>query len=236
MSERLPPVAILAGGKGTRLGADGRPKPLVEVAGRPFVLHQLELLSAHGAGEIVLCVGYLGEQIEAAVGDGGALGLSVSYSYDPPRLAGTAGAIRGALPALRDEFMVLYGDTYLRIDYRGVAAARRESGLPALLTVFHNRGQLDRSNTEYADGIVRAHDKQHPTAAMEWIDYGLAAFTRAGFEAGGGLGADDLSDVYRSLAQARKLAGYEATHRFYEIGSPAALAETDAFLRERRGR
>ena len=104
----LLPVCILAGGLGTRLGqavAD-TPKPLLEVAGAPFLRHQLRLLKAHGARRVVLCVGYLGERIEAALGDGANKGLELRYVYDGPDLRGTAGAIRGGLDQLGDTFMV----------------------------------------------------------------------------------------------------------------------------------
>src|ERR1700761_6442113 len=109
----LPPVCILAGGLGERLGARTAevPKPLLEVAGQPFLLHQLELLARYGARRVVLLVGYLGEQIEAAHGTE-RLGISISYSYDSPGLDGPLGAIRKALPLAGDRFLVLYGDTY----------------------------------------------------------------------------------------------------------------------------
>jgi NDP-sugar pyrophosphorylase family protein len=222
-------VCILAGGLGTRLGEHVRhtPKPLVEVAGKPFVFHQLDLLRANGARRIVLCVGYLGELIERAVGDGSALGLEVSYAYDPPRLAGTAGAVRAALPQLGDEFLVLYGDTYLRIDYLDVQRTFRESGMPALMTVLRNEGRWDTSNVLYDEGRVVSYDKRSPTPDMKWIDYGLGVLTPEALEASDDA---DLAVIYRVLAEQGRLAGYEARERFYEIGTPAALAETEEFL------
>jgi N-acetyl-alpha-D-muramate 1-phosphate uridylyltransferase len=227
----LPPVCILAGGLGTRLGERVRdmPKPLLEVAGRPFILHQLALLAAHGAREVVVCVGYRGEQIAALIG-AERFGLQLSYSHDAPGLDGTLGAVRRALPLLGERFLVLYGDTYLRIDYRGVDAAWRASGLPAVMTVLRNEGRWDTSNVVFRDGRIVRYDKRSPTADMRWIDYGL-----------GGLDADvvdaagpeerDLAVLYERLAARGELLGYEAAQRFYEIGTPAALAETDAFLR-----
>lgn len=225
-------MCILAGGLGTRLGAaaQGLPKPLVPVAGEPFLFHQLRLLRAHGAREIVVCVGHLGQQIEDAVGNGSSFGLSVQVVHDPPGLAGTAAAVRGALPLLGPEFLVLYGDTYLRIDYQATAQARRDSGLPALMTILRNEGRWDRSNAVYAECRVRRYDKHRPSRDMRWIDYGLSALTPEAFRITGL--EPDLADVYRALAARGLLAGYEATHRFYEIGSPEALAETDAFLRD----
>ena len=231
MTDSLCPVCILAGGLGSRLGERVRdtPKPLIEVAGRPFLAHQLELLRAHGARRIVLCVGYLGERIEQEIG-ARPLGLDVRYSYDGPELVGTAGAVRRALPLLGERFLVLYGDTYLRIDYRAVAAVLVTSGLPALMTVLHNRNRLEPSNAVFDDGLVVRYDKRHATSDMEWIDYGLGAMTAAALTSSEPE-SPDLADVYRELADKRLLAGYEATERFYEIGTPGSLAETDAFLR-----
>ena len=203
------------------------PKPLLQVAGRPFVEHQLELLRAHGAWRVVLAVGYLGKLIEEHVGDGSRFGLDVRFLHDGPEPVGTAGAVRLALPLLGDEFLVLYGDTYLRIDYADVAQAFRRSGLPALMTVLRNRGKWAPSNAVYNEGRVLAYDKANPPPGAEWIDYGLLAFRPSALEPDG---PPDFSDVTRELAAAGQLAGYPASERFYEIGTPEALAETDAFL------
>jgi N-acetyl-alpha-D-muramate 1-phosphate uridylyltransferase len=222
----LSPVCILAGGLGTRLGEVVRdtPKPLLEVAGRPFALWQLELLRSYGAERVVMCVGYLGETIEAAVGS--PFGLDVRYVYDPPELAGTAGAIRGALNLLGERFLVLYGDTYLRIEYADVDRAFAASGKPGLMTVLRNDGRWDASNVLLKEGRIVRYDKANPTPDMHWIDYGLGALTPDALETPG----DDLADVYAELAARGELAGYEATERFYEIGTPDSLAETSAFL------
>jgi N-acetyl-alpha-D-muramate 1-phosphate uridylyltransferase len=230
----LAPVCILAGGLGTRLGEHVRdtPKPLLPVAGKPFVFHQLELLRRYGARRIVLCVGYLGERIEQAVGAGSSLGLEIAYSYDGPELAGTAGAVRQALPQLGDEFLVLYGDTYLRIDYADVQRAFRASGMPALMTVLRNDGRWDTSNVVFEHGRVTLYDKRNLVPEMKWIDYGLGMFSAEGL---GATDEPDLADVYRELASQGRLAGYEATERFYEIGTPEALAETEAFLTSHLG-
>jgi N-acetyl-alpha-D-muramate 1-phosphate uridylyltransferase len=227
----LAPACILAGGLGTRLGAAvaDTPKPILPVAGEPFLLHPLRLLAAHGATRAVICVGYLGEKVEAALGPE-RFGIELLYAYDPPGLAGTAGAIRPVLDLLGDRFLVLYGDTYLRIDYGAVDRAHRASGRLALMTVLRNEGRWDVSNARYDAGRaqVMAYDKRAPTADMAWIDYGLGVLTPAALAVAPEAG--DLADVYTALARRGELAGYEATERFYEIGTPAALAEADAFL------
>jgi len=225
----LVPVCILAGGVGSRLGDRVRsvPKPLVEVAGEPFLLHQLRLLRSHGAHRVVLCIGYLGDQIVEVVGDGSAFELDVDYSYDGPELIGTAGAIRKALPRLGDRFLVVYGDTYLRIDYADVVAAHVASGLPALMTVLRNDGRWDVSNADFDGRLVR-YDKRSPSADWRWIDYGLGVLSAEAMVTAPD--AHDLADVYASLAAGDRLGGYVATERFYEIGTPSALAETSRFL------
>jgi NDP-sugar pyrophosphorylase family protein len=237
MSNRdaLPPVCILAGGLGTRLGgavAD-TPKPLLEVAGEPFLLHQLRLLAANGADLVVLCVGYLGERIEAEIGDE-RFGIRIAYSYDEPGLDGTLGAIRRARPLLPGRFLVLYGDTYLRLDYRGAADAWDASGLAGLMTVFRNEGRWDTSNVVYRDGRVVSYDNQAPSPEVRWIDYGLGGLTVSALELVDPL-ERDLSTLQRRLAATGELCGYEVTERFYEIGTVAGLTETDRFLRAARG-
>jgi NDP-sugar pyrophosphorylase family protein len=227
----LPPVCILAGGLGTRLGERTRdtPKPLLEVAGEPFVFHQLRLLAGHGVHEVVLCVGFLGRQIQARVGSE-RFGLRIAYSFDSPGLDGTLGAIRRAGLLLGERFLVLYGDTYLRIDYAAAAAGWRASGLPAMMTVLRNEGRWDASNVTYAAGRVVAYDKCAPDPSMRWIDYGLLGLTSAVLDR---VAPDtrELPDLLRLLAREGLLYGLEADERFFEIGTPATLAETDAFLR-----
>jgi NDP-sugar pyrophosphorylase family protein len=230
-TDELPPVCILAGGLGTRLGELVRdtPKPLIEVAGEPFLVHQLRLLAGHGVREVVLCVGYRGEQIEAQIGSE-RFGMDIGYSFDAvPGLDGTLGAIRRALPLLGERFLVLYGDTYLRLDYGAVARRWAQSGLPAVMTVLRNEGRWDTSNVVYRDGMVLRHDKRSPTPEMRWIDYGLGGLTARALDrvpASEG----DLAVLYERLAERGELLGFEASERFYEIGTAGALVETEAFL------
>jgi MurNAc alpha-1-phosphate uridylyltransferase len=226
----LAPVCILAGGRGTRLGerAGGLPKPLVEVAGEPFLIHQLRLLAAHEIREAVICVGHRGELIESRIGPQRS-GIHIQYSYDSPDLDGTLGAIRRALALLPERFLVLYGDTYLRVDYAAADRAWRESGLPALMVVLRNEGRWDTSNARYERDRVLAYDKLAPTPAMHWIDYGLGGLTTSALDQVAE-SEPDLAVLYRELARGDALCGYAASERFYEIGTPRALAETEQFL------
>lgn len=226
------PVAILAGGLATRLRpiTEKIPKSLVEVAGEPFLSHQLRLLHSHGIRKAVLCVGYLGEMIERDYGDGSAFGIELRYSFDGPVLLGTGGALRQALPMLGDAFFVLYGDSYLPVDYAAVEAAWRASGKDALMTVFRNEGAWDTSNVEFSGGKIVRYDKRERTPAMLHIDYGLSIFTMkvlADRKAGEPF---DLGDLQRDLVAQGRMAGYEVRQRFYEVGSHAGLDELNQLL------
>ncbi len=226
-----PRLALLAGGLATRLRplTAATPKSLIPVAGEPFLAHQLRRLRAEGLREIVLCCGHLADQIEAFVGDGAHYGLSIVYARDGDHPLGTGGALRAALSHLGSQFLVMYGDSWLTEPIRPVWQAYLSCGRPALMTVFHNRNRWDPSNVEFRDDTILRYDKLHPSSAMTWIDYGLEAFDAAVF----GLcprPVFDLADLLSALVARSQLAGYETSHRFYEIGSLAGLRQTEAAI------
>jgi NDP-sugar pyrophosphorylase family protein len=229
------PVALLAGGLARRLYPITRniPKALVDVAGRPFIDHQLALLRAAGVRRVVLCLGYLGEMVEEHLGDGSAHGLELSYSHDGPLPRGTAGALRRAAPLLGELFWVLYGDSYLEVDYRAVLEALPPRPALGLMTVLRNGNRWDRSNAVYRGGRVLRYDKRSASADMEYIDYGLTLLRSTVLEFVPPARPYDLADLYADMAERGQMAGYEVTRRFYEIGSPVGLAETRAYLQVR---
>jgi NDP-sugar pyrophosphorylase family protein len=224
------PVAILAGGLATRLKpiTETIPKALVDVAGKPFVAHQLALLREAGVTRVVLCVAHLADQIEAVLGDGRAFGLQIAYAHDP--LLGTGGALRNALPLLGDTFLTLYGDSYLRCDYAAIARAFVASGKQALMTVYKNDGRYDASNVRFADSRIVTYDKTPGVPGLTHIDWGLGGFAASAFAGYPADGKLDLATVYRDVLARGELLGYEVTERFYEIGSPAGLDDTRRLL------
>ena len=226
------PVAILAGGLATRLRplTQTIPKALVEVADAPFIVHQLRLLHREGIRDVILCLGYLGEMVRDRIGDGAEFGLKVAYSFDGEELRGTGGALKRALPLLGDSFFVLYGDSYLDIGYAAPLEAFRKSGLPALMTVYRNQGRWDTSNVLFDGAKVVRYDKRNPTPDMQYIDYGLGILSSE-IIAGWPEETFDLAAVYTRLAGEGRLAGFEASRRFYEIGTYQGLRETDAYLK-----
>jgi NDP-sugar pyrophosphorylase family protein len=227
------PVAVLAGGLATRLRpiTEKIPKSLISVAGKPFLAHQLELLRSRGVRRVVLCVGYLGEMIQRQFGDGSAFGLQLDYAFDGSKLLGTGGALKRALPLLGMEFFVLYGDSYLPIEYRPIAEFFRRSGKSGCMTVYRNEGRYDTSNVVFRNGSVEVYDKKNRSPEMQHIDYGLSLFQATVFNTYPADKPFDLAEVMGKLVREKQLAGYEVRERFYEIGSPAGLAELEKLLR-----
>ena len=226
------PVAILAGGLATRLRpiTEKIPKSLVPVAGKPFLAHQLELLQSRGIRRAVLCIGYLGEMIQREFGNGSTYGIRLDYSFDGPKPLGTGGAIKRALPLLGDEFFVLYGDSYLPVEYRPIAEFFRHSGKLGCMTVYRNEGRYDTSNVVFRDGEIAVYDKKNRPPEMRHIDYGLSLFKAAVFNSYSADEPFDLAEVMSKLVRQKQLAGFEVRERFYEMGSPAGLAELEKIL------
>lgn len=228
----MPPIAVLAGGLATRMrpATLSVPKSMLEIAGEPFIAHQLRLFRREGIEQVVLCLGYLGEQIADFVSDGRRYGLEVAYSYDGNTLLGTGGALRRALPLLGEEFMVTYGDSYLDIPFRPVVGAFRDAGVCGLMTVFRNAGRWDASNVEFANGRVIDYSKEKLTSRMTHMDFGLMVLSASAFEDYADGHALDLADVCQRLVRQRRMAALEVQRRFYEIGSASGMAETEAYL------
>ena len=228
----MPPIAVLAGGLAKRMWplTEQLPKALLEVAGEPFIAHQLRLFAREGIADVKLLVGHRWEQIERYVGDGGSFGVKVEYIVDGPMLVGTGGAVRHALDRLAPEFLVTYCDSWLDAPYGPVVEAFRASGQPALMCVYRNENRWDASNVQFENGIIRRYSKKVREPEMRHIDWGLgmlkgcAVATRPTDEPW------DLAELYEELATAGRLAGYEMARRFYEIGSFEGLAETNRLL------
>ena len=231
------PAVILAGGLGTRLASvigDAVPKVVVPVAGRPFIDWKLAELASRGIADVLVLVGHHGDAIVEHVGDGSMFGVRARYQADGTTLLGTGGAVRRALAELPDAFWVTYGDSLVNVDVGAAEAAFARAGYPALMTVWHNRDELGPSNARVSDGLVVEYSKQPPPARAEHIDYGMLILTRDAFA---GTPADepfDLSSVLSRLASAGELAALEVPDRFYEIGDPASLRETEAHLSNHR--
>ena len=198
---------------------------MVPINGRPFLEYQIELLSSRGPRNVVLCVGHLGEQVESHFGDGSRFGVQLSYSWDGDQLQGTGGALKKAEPLLKDDFLVMYGDSYLQLDYQEVLSAFRVSAMPGLMVVYRNCDKYDRSNVTVRDGLVAVYDKMGATTGHKYIDYGLSAFRKETLKMITEDVVYDLGRLFQTLVERELLKAWEARRRFYEVGSSAGLAE-----------
>jgi NDP-sugar pyrophosphorylase family protein len=235
-------VVILAGGLGTRMlpRTELVPKILLPVAGRPFGAWLLERLAAAGFTEALLCIGHLGGEVRRELGDGGAFGLRVDYAEDGERLLGTAGALRRALGALDETFLVTYGDSFLPFDYRApLLDLRAHPEAMGTMAVFHNDDRFDRSNTAVEGDVVVRYEKRPRDAprdpALAYIDYGATALRREVVAALAAGEVHDLAAIQRALAAQGRLRAFTAERRFFEIGSPEGLADLEAELSPQQG-
>jgi len=221
---------ILAGGLGTRMRplTETCPKTLLPVAGRPFAYHQLHWLGAQGITEVVYSIGHQGELIRRYWDQEPSPVAKIRYVDEGEQLRGTAGALRLARDqgVLDERFFVIYGDSFLPVEFAPVWNAFESSGQPALMIVLRNEGRWDRSNVLYENGKVALYDK---TAApgMQYIDYGLSCFRRDVLKDST---QSDLAALFHELSLQGKLAGFEVHDRFYEIGSPAGLRDLERYL------
>jgi N-acetyl-alpha-D-muramate 1-phosphate uridylyltransferase len=231
-------VVILAGGLATRLRPITKkvPKSIIEVAGEPFINHQLKYLEQQGIKKVTLCVGYLGEMVRSVVGDGSQFGIDINYSFDGVKLLGTGGAIKKALPYLDETFFVLYGDSFLPISFTEVEEKFTASLKPALMTVLKNANQWDKSNVSYVGGKLIKYDKESPSSDMAYIDYGLGVLSKKIFASYDNDKPFDLSRIYKNLSLKSDLEGYLVDTRFYEIGSHQGLKETSDYLLNKKGK
>jgi NDP-sugar pyrophosphorylase family protein len=233
MKNNYPPVLILCGGLGTRVRNiyPDLPKYLIPIHGEPFAYHQLRLLKKMGFCEIVLCVGYKKEMIKNSLGDGSSFGLQIQYSEEnSDKLLGTGGAIKKAVKLVSSPFAVLYGDSYLNFDFDPVFQKFLSSKKLGLMTIFHNKNQLGKSNVVFKNHEIISFDKEKSSSDMEYIDYGFSLFHSDAFNEIDKT-AFDLSDIVKKLISEKNLVGYEIDHQFYEAGTIEGKNELEKNLR-----
>ncbi|MCR4807531.1 MAG: HAD-IIIA family hydrolase [Lachnospiraceae bacterium] len=231
-------VVVLMGGLGTRLKEYTKecPKPLVEVEGRPFFDYSLKLLMHHGFRRFLFLIGYRAEMIEEYYGDGSRLGISIDYCYDGKELLGTGGAVRRAYDQLEDDFLLIYGDSFMDIDYEETLYRYFEGksrGMRALMTVLENGNRFDKSNVIMEGSEIKLYDKMNMTPDMDYIDYGVCMYEKKLFDDFKPGEKFDIAILQNRLSIEKKMAAQIVTRRFYEIGSPESLNEFREYVRYR---
>ena len=228
-------VAVLAGGLGTRLRplTETCPKPLVEVAGRPFLEWQLREIKQKGFERIVLLVAYLGEMIEARFGDGEKLGLKIKYVYEREPL-GTGGALRDAAANLDDVFLLLNGDSFLRAPLAAMAGALADRpSLKALVSSFDRLGEVPvPANLRARPGPAPQAVERYERGGVDCdrVDSGVYAIRKSLLERAPRAGRFQLEDLWPEAIARGELAAYPVAERFYDIGDPERLRTFEAYL------
>ena len=230
-------AVILAGGLGTRLWPITRdiPKPMVPVAGKPYLEHQISLLGRQSIDDIVLLTGYLGDQIEDHFGDGSRFGLRIRYSRESQPI-GTGGALRLARPLLDDDFLVIYGDSYLPMEYRTVVDDLHASGALGVVVAYRDRSGETNVPPNIAldnDGWVARYEKgATPDSELVYIDAGVLALNRSVLDLMPADGPVSLEQqIFPQLIARRILHGMPVDQRFYDAGTPERLRVIEEFLR-----
>ncbi len=231
MAENLMQAVILAGGLGTRMRpiTETIPKPMIAVAGKPFLQHQLALLSGAGIERVLLLVAYLGEQIQKYFGDGAEFGCNISYSFEPAPL-GTGGALKNGEAELQDDFVLVNGDTYVGIDYRALVREFVEANCPALIVAYRKAttfpqdipaNLLPNNLGVNPDGVVTAYRKRNPEG-LSHIDAGVIVLKKkilAGLRAG------------QECSLEGEMRAWVTREPFYDMGSPEGLAALEEKLK-----
>lgn len=227
-------AVILAGGLGTRLWPLTKtvPKPMVPVAGVPYLEHQVRLLQKQSVTDLVFLTGFLGEQIEEYFGEGRSFGVSIRYSREQQPL-GTGGGLREARSLLAETFVLIYGDSYLPIQYRAAHARLLESGALGLVVAYDNRlGDTSvKNNIEVDDdGFVRLYEKDSERE-LSYVEAGVLAFRKSCVDLIPPGGVVSLErEIFPLLIRRRQLAAYITRQRFYDIGTPERLKTIENFL------
>lgn len=220
-------AVILAGGLGTRLYPLTKtvPKPMVPIGGVPYLEHQLRLLREQSITDIVLLTGYLGEQIEEHFGDGSDFGISIAYSREEAPL-GTGGALREAIELLADSFLVIYGDSYLPIQYGEVLQSLKKGNGKGILTAYDNRHEDTgvTNNIAIANGLVTKYEKDQPDdPELQFVEAGVLALTKPVISSipSGKVSLEE--EVFPVLIANQQMLAFVTTERFYDIGTPERL-------------
>lgn len=226
-------IVILCGGLATRLShlTKYTPKSMVEIEGKPFLEYQIENLKKHSIKDIVLCVGHLSEKIEEYFGNGEKFGVNLKYSYDKEKLLGTIGALKNAEPLLKDVFFIMYGDSYISVDFHKVRDHFMQHDKPALMVVYKNQDKYDRSNLIVQDNMVIGYGEKERTRDMIYVDYGTSVLRKKVLENVPKDTPYPTEQFFSELVKKRELMAFEVQERFYHIGDLEALEEFRSHIR-----
>lgn len=225
-------MVILCGGLATRLGSLSKhtPKSMIDINGKPFLWHQINNLKKYDIRDIILCVGYLSEEIEKYFGEGSEFSVNIKYSYDGDKLLGPIGALKNAEQLLDEEFFIMYGDSYLSVDFNKVYNFYKQKKKPACMVVYKNMDKYDKSNLIVKNDMVVGYGEKDRSKEMIYIDYGTSIISKKTLNYVPEKKLFSTGDFFSKLIENKDLVAYQADKRFYHIGNPKALEEFRSFI------
>ena len=226
-------AVILAGGRGERLRpqTDTIPKSMLPVKGKPFLEHQILMLKKAGISDFLLLTGHLSNLIESHFRDGSRLKVRIEYSVESHPL-GAGGAIKNAAKLLQNDFLLLSGDTFTRLDYKAMAAVHKTLSVPILMAAYDNHDASVPSNIRVErDLTVTGHNRTTPTG-MSHIDAGILAIKSFTFlRMMPDKPAFQLeAEVYPKLMRYRLIKAFVTDKPSYDINNPAHLKKLEEIL------
>ena len=226
-------MIILCGGLATRLGnlAKNTPKSMIKFEGKPFLEYQIENLKKHSINDIILCVGHFSEKIKDYFGDGKQFDVNIKYSHDGDNPLGPIGAVKNTESLIEDVFFIMYGDSYLSVDFQKVYSYFTQNNKLGLMVVYKNYDKYDKSNLIVENNIVVGYSENDRTKDMIYIDYGTSILRKKALEAVQKDTMYSTGEFFSDLIKKRELLAFEAEKRFYHIGNPDALEEFRNFIR-----
>lgn len=225
-------AVILAGGRGERMRplSDLRPKPMIEVAGKPLLEHLLIELTRAGLTRVLILTGYMGDVISDYFGDGATWGMDLSYHHSPEDYD-TGARLAAARDLLDPLLLLLYADNLWPLPFEAMCAAFARAATPAMLTAYRNDDNYSRSNCRLQDGLVSAYDKARAAPNLTHVDIGFLFLQRQVLDLLPPSPGNFEAVLYPKLAAAKQLAAFETSHRYYSATSPDRLPRVEAYLR-----
>ena len=225
-------MIILCGGLATRLGKITKniPKSMVKIKNKPFLEYQIEILKKRSIKDIVLCVGHLSDQIEQYFGNGENFGVNIKYSYDGDKQLGPIGALKNAEDLLKEDFFIMYGDSYIDVDFQQISSFFKKHDKLGLMVVYKNFNKYDKSNLIIKDNIIIAYGEKERTEDMVYIDYGTSILSKKSMKLIPKNTFYSTGQLFTDLISKGELIAFEVKNRFYHIGNPDALEEFNNYI------
>jgi len=225
-------AVIFCGGLATRLRplAEKIPKSMIEINGKPFLEYQIGILRKNDIKNILLCIGFLGEQIKEYFGDGKKFGVDIKYSEEKKKLLGTGGALKNAEPILKEKFFTMYGDSFLLLDFKDAHRYFDNLNKMGLMVVYKNYNRLDYSNIKVRGKYITNYYTDKNKRRLVYIDYGLSIFRKSVLDLIPSNKKESLNKIFIKLIKQKELLAYRTNQRFYEIGSRKGLEELNKLM------